>query len=98
MKAIFLPAAQQELDQTIKFYEQQLTGLGVIFRNEIFEAIDFICLYPEGYQLITKHTRKCSLRKFPYLVLYGIVDNTIIISAVAHQHRHPRSYLHRKPQ
>ncbi len=96
MKVIFLPAAKQELDQAIEFYEEQLTGLGVLFRNEIFEAIEFICLYSEGHQLITKHTRKCPLRKFPYLILYGIIDNTIIISAVAHQHRNPRSYLHRK--
>jgi len=93
MNTIILPLAQYELNQAIEFYEEQLIGLGILFRNEIFEAIDFICLYPEGYQFITKHTRKCPLRKFPYLILYGIIDNTIIISAIAHQHRHPRSYL-----
>ncbi len=93
MKVILLPIAQQELNQTIEFYEQQLVGLGTLFRNEIFESIDFIRLYPEGHQFITKHTRKCTLRKFPYLVLYGIVDNKIIISSIAHQHRHPQSYL-----
>ncbi|MBF0479491.1 MAG: type II toxin-antitoxin system RelE/ParE family toxin [Candidatus Omnitrophica bacterium] len=95
MNVIFLPIAQQELNQTIEFYEQQLTGLGVLFRNEILEAIDFIRLYPEGHQFLTRHTRKCPLRKFPYLILYGIIDNSVIISAVAHQHRHPRSYLHK---
>ena len=95
MKVILLPVAQKEFYQTIKFYEEQLTGLGTLFQNEILEALDFIRLYPEGHQFITKHTRKCSLRKFPYLILYGIVENTIIISAIAHQHRHPHSYLHR---
>lgn len=94
MNVIFLPIAQLELNQAVKFYEQQLEGLGILFYKEIFEAVDFISLYPEGYQLITKHTRKCTLRRFPYLVLYGIIDNTIVISAIAHQHRHPRSYLH----
>ena len=96
MNIIFLPIAQQELNQAIKFYEQQLDGLGILFYKEISEAIDFIRMYPEGYQLITKHTHKCTLRRFPYLVLYGIIDNTIVISAIAHQHRHPRSYLHRE--
>jgi len=96
MKAIFLPVAKQEFDQAIEFYEEQLTGLGVLFRYEILEAIDFICLYPEGHQFITKHTRKCPIRKFPYLILYGIIDNTIIISAVAHQHRNPHFYINRK--
>ncbi len=96
MKAILLSVAKQELDESIEFYEEQLPGLGVLFRNEILEAIDFICLYPEGHQFITKYTRKCPIRKFPYLILYGIVNNTIIISTVAHQHRNPRSYLNRK--
>lgn len=96
MNVIFLPDAQQELIQAIEYYEQQLEGLGVLFYKEIFEAVDFIRVYPQGYQLITKHTRKCSLRRFPYLVLYGVFDNTIIISAIAHQHRHPHFYLRRK--
>jgi plasmid stabilization system protein ParE len=95
MNTIFLPIAQQELAQTVEFYEQQLAGLGTSFHKEVFEAVDFISMFPEGYQLITKRTRKCLLRKFPYLVLYSNVNNTIIISAIAHQHRHPRSYLHR---
>jgi len=95
MNIHFLPIAQQELTQTVEFYEQQLAGLGTSFHKEVFEAIDLISMFPESHQFITKHTRKCLLRKFPYLVLYSTINNTIVISAIAHQHRHPRSYLHR---
>jgi len=69
MNIIFLPIAHQELAQAVEFYEQQLTGLGASFHKEVFEAIDFIILFPESYQFITKNIRKCLLRKFPYLVL-----------------------------
>jgi len=93
MNAILLPQAQQELAETVTFYEQQLDGLGTLFSKELFGTIDLICLYPEGWQLITKHTRKCPLRKFPYMILYGIIDGVIVISSIAHQHRHPDSYL-----
>ena len=93
MNIVFLPIAQQELIETVGFYEQQFAGLGASFHKEIFEAVNFIKLFPEGYQLITKHSRKCLLRKFPYLVLYSIVNDTIVISAIAHQHRHPKTYL-----
>ncbi len=93
MNIIFLPQAQKELAEVIDFYEQQLNRLGSLFSKELFETIDLICLYPEGWQLITKHTRKCPLRKFPYLILYGIIDGVIVISSIAHQHRHPDSYL-----
>ncbi len=93
MKIIFLPQAHQELADAVDFYEKQLHGLGKLFSKEIFQTIDLISLYPQGWQRITKHTHKCSLRKFPYMVLYGIIDDVIVISSIAHQHRHPNSYL-----
>ena len=93
MNVVFYPDARQELFDAIQFYEQQLPGLGILFFKEISDAINLIRLYPEAHQLITTRTRKCPLRKFPYLVLYGIIDDTIVVSAVAHQHRHPNSYI-----
>jgi len=66
MKIKFLPRAQQELFETIEFYEQQLEGLGVLFYQEVAEAIDMISLFPQRWQLITKMSRKCCLHKFPY--------------------------------
>ena len=93
MTFTFHPIAQQELFQAIEFYEHQVPGLGVVFFNEIVQAVDLIKLYPEAYPLITNRTHKCSLRKFPYIILYGIIDEAIVVSAIAHQHQHPRSYL-----
>ena len=93
MKIKFLPRAQQELSETVEFYEQQLEGLGALFYQEVAEAIEMISLFPQGWQLITKVSRKCCLHKFPYMILYGIVDGVVIISSVSHQHRHPNSYL-----
>lgn len=93
MNVILLPVAQQELEEAVTFYEDQLKGLGHLFAREVFEAVDLIRLYPEGLQQITRRTRKCVLRKFPHMVLYGVVDGSIIISAIAHQHRRPSSYL-----
>ena len=95
MKVILLPQAQQELAEAFNFYEQQLNGLGTLFSKELLETIDLICLYPEGWHLITKRTRKCPLHKFPYMILYGIIDHIIVISSIAHQHRRPSSYLDR---
>ncbi len=93
MKIEFLPAAQQELAEAVEFYEKQLDGLGVLFYEEVSGALDLIRLFPEGWQLITKVSRKCCLHKFPYMILYGIVNNVIVISSIAHQHQHPKSYL-----
>lgn len=93
MKVKLLPRAQAGLSETVEFYEAQLEGLGVLFYQEVAEALEMISLFPEGWQLITKKSRKCCLHKFPYMILYGIIDGVIIVSAIAHQHRHPDSYL-----
>ena len=93
MKIQFLSVAESELAQAIEFYESQTPGLGRIFYTEINESLELIRLYPEGWQHITKLTRKCCLRKFPYLILYGVIDNVIVVSSISHQHRHPKSYL-----
>ena len=93
MKVVFLANAYQELNDAIAFYEDQLPGLGEIFYKEVNETIDLICLYPHGWQLVTKLTHKCPLHKFPYLILYGVIDNVIVVSCIAHQHRHPKFYL-----
>ena len=93
MNVIFHPAAVQELSEAVAFYNEQIDGLGATFYEEIYESIELIRLYPDGFPFMTRRTRKCLLRKFPYMLLYGIVAGDIVISAVAHQHRHPRAYL-----
>ena len=96
MKVLFLPSATNEFLDAIDFYDYQSAGLGLAFKKELFEAIDFIQLFPNGWQKVGPHTRKCILKKFPYIILYIVDGEQLIISAIAHQHRHPHSYLHRK--
>jgi plasmid stabilization system protein ParE len=96
MKILFHQLATIELLDTIDFYDYQSPGLGLAFKKEFFEALDFIQLFPNGWQKVGPHTRKCVLKKFPYVIMYIADGEQLFISAVAHQHRHPRSYLNRK--
>ena len=93
MKILFLPSATQEFLDVVDFYDYQSPGLGFAFKEEFFEAVDFIQIFPRGWQKVGLHTRKCVLKKFPYIILYIVEDDRLIITAIAHQHRHPRSYL-----
>ncbi len=95
MRVVFLLAAEKEIEQAIGFYEGQLEGLGGRFYDEVEEAVELIQKYPEGFYKIGHHTRKCLLKYFPYILLYVFEEDAIIITAVAHQHRHPISYLNR---
>ena len=92
MNVVFLPPSDRELLDAIEFYELQLPGLGQAFAEELFESLEFIQQFPNGWQKVGRHTHKCILRKFPYLVLYVIEETQIVITSIAHQHRRPQSY------
>jgi hypothetical protein len=95
MNVVLLPPSDQELIDAIEFYEQQLPGLGHAFLKEFLETMEFIKHFPTAWQKVGRHTHKCPLKKFPYLILYIAEKTQIIITAVAHQHRRPSSYLNR---
>lgn len=95
MEIIFLPPADAELEDASHFYENQLKGLGRQFYNEVTKAIDFIIQYPQAWHKTGQYTRRFMLKRFPYLILYVFEEEKIIITAIAHQHRYPESYLNR---
>lgn len=93
MKVLFSPSASIELLDAIDFFDFHSPDLGLAFHKEFFDALEFITLFPKGWQKVGPNTRKCVLKKFPFLILYIVDGEQILISAIAHQHRHPRSYL-----
>ncbi|BDA70851.1 plasmid stabilization system [Calothrix sp. PCC 7716] len=95
MKVIFLEPAQNELDDSVIFYNQQLEGLGDKFLTEVFKAIDLIQKYPNAWQQLSVRIRRCLVKGFPYGVVYVISDNNLIIIAIANLHRKPNYWLDR---
>jgi hypothetical protein len=64
-------------------------GLGDEFLVEVFHAIDRIKNFPQAWHLFTDTTRRCLLRRFPYGIVYQILDSEILVIAVANLHRNP---------
>lgn len=89
MNIRFLDAAELELDEAIDYYNAEVAGLGDSFLLEVLSAIDRIRNYPLAWQALSKHTRRCQLRRYPYGLIYQIDDEGILIVAVAHLHRQP---------
>lgn len=66
MKTIFLPPADKELEEAIRYYNSQLDGLGDQFHDEVIATIKFIQRFPQAWQKVGKHTKKCIIRHFSY--------------------------------
>ncbi len=93
MKIVFLPPAVKELEDAINYYNFQLEKLGDQFYQEFSEACLLIRNFPSIWHKTGKFTRRFVLKRFPYLILFVAEPDKIIITAVAHQHRNPESYI-----
>ncbi|PIP47248.1 MAG: plasmid stabilization protein [Deltaproteobacteria bacterium CG23_combo_of_CG06-09_8_20_14_all_51_20] len=89
MKVRFLLAAEIEMFDAAAFYEKQVALLGKNFLSIMEAAIDEISAQPETWPVIGDGVRKRPLRRFPYLILYRIEEEEIVIVAVMHQRRRP---------
>ena len=95
MKVRFLALAQSELDDAVAWYNEQAAGLGLEFLDELDRAIRRALSYPLSCPEIEPGLRRCLLARFPYGMVYGLDDNTVVVVAVAHLHREPRYWSDR---
>jgi len=84
-----LKPAQTEMDDAIVWYEEQFSGLGIEFLDEILETFKRIKLNPDAWRSFSDRTRRCLVHRFPYGIIYQIRDNGILVIAIAHLHRKP---------
>jgi len=89
----FLSPALLEVSEAAEFYEERVAGLGADFLDEVDAAIDRILQFPEAWGRLGRNYRRCSLGRFPYLIIY-IIEPTrdILIVSVFHQSREPGSW------
>ena len=95
MNIRFLKTAQKELNDSFDWYENQLSGLGYDFLKEVDSAIGRIITWPESHLGIGHGLHRCLVKRFPYSVIYGMENNTIVIVAMAHLHRKPYFWVER---
>lgn len=84
MKYSFHEAAEKEFVAAIEYYEQCQPGLGLRFSEEVYAGIERIREHPSAWATIDAKTRRCLTSRFPYGIIYRIVDDMIRIMAVMH--------------
>ena len=89
MKTEFLPEADEEFREAVRYYESEAPGVGMAFAVAIHKAVAGMAEFPLAAPLIRAGIRKKPLRHFPYNVLYSVESDTLLIVAVAHQKRRP---------
>jgi len=92
----FHPWAEQELNETARYYHTRRSGLGAAFLDEVEKAIAQITTNPAAVPVIRGDVRRKLVRRFPYSILYAVRGNTLRILAIANQKRRPFYWSGRK--
>jgi len=95
MKVRFLTPAQSELDDAVAWYNEQSSGLGFEFLDELDRLVRRSLAFPLSCPEIEPGLRRGLLARFPFGLLYGLDGETIVVVAVAHLHREPRYWADR---
>jgi plasmid stabilization system protein ParE len=89
---VFRPEVRDELNETYSWYEIQQQDLGDEFLDCIDETLNQICLIPESYPVVYRDIRRSVVKRFPYAVYYRIVSSRVIVTAIFHGRRDPKSW------
>lgn len=93
-QVIARPQAEIEIVETADWYDSQRAGLGTEFIEEVLTVFDALKINPflNCRQHPTKNIRWRYPKRFPYRVIYEVMEDSrlVIIAAVVHAVRQDR--------
>lgn len=87
--------AEADFDAAFAWYQSQRVGLGVDFAERVQETLDLIAERPELYPRVFRNLRRATVQRFPYLVIYEIEPERVVVVAVVHGSRDSRIWRER---
>jgi plasmid stabilization system protein ParE len=85
----FLPEALVDAEETTRFYEDRVPGLGRRFRTELENVCAEINRQPLLWNERAGGFRRVNLPGFPHYVAYFLRGERIVVAAIGHASRHP---------
>jgi len=81
--------AEIELSESVDYYERKVAGLGLEFESAVGKAIEVIQSDPARFPVQKSGTRRFVMKRFPFVIHYLELSETIWILAFAHTSRRP---------
>ena len=88
--------AEEEYSFAFHYYEDQQQGLGEKFEKETESLMEYLKANPFLFQRRYKHYREANFKKFPYFIVYEVIENSVLIHSFFHAHRSPTGKLKRR--
>ena len=92
-----LLGVDNDISNAVEWYESQQKGLGERFIDDWESTANYILSNPLAFSKKIKSFRQAVLKNFPYLIIYEVVGNLIVIYAVINGKQRPKKrYLRKK--
>ncbi|MBP2281766.1 hypothetical protein H4V97_000084 [Flavobacterium sp. CG_23.5] len=89
-KIVFSRLAENEMEVAIDFYESRRKGLGKYFFGYIKGYLKIIEANPKLFAIKKEPCfREIALKKFPFVIIYEVFKNEIIVYSIFHTSRNP---------
>ena len=88
-KLLVKEEARLEIIEAFLYYESQQTGLGLKFTEHIEKYFHIIQDNPLLYQISKFGFREAYIRKFPFLIIYETVKDTVLVYSIFNTRRNP---------
>ena len=93
----FLPDAEKEYLDAVRFYEDRQQGLGASLIAEFEHSLSLALERPLAWRLAHQSGIRCiGLSRFPYSIYYKAANNNLLITAFAHHRRRPGYWKNRR--
>ena len=82
--------AKEDLSAAMFWYETQQQNLGVQLLHEVRKIIQLIVENPKHYRCVAKEYRQTKVNIFPYVIIYELINNKIVIFRIFHTSKNPK--------
>jgi len=89
------PLARLEIIEAATWYSEQGHGLADRFMEALNAALLRIQDNPLQYPVVHGELRRAGLRRFPYAVVFSVLDTQVIVLGCIHGRRDPRRWMRR---
>ena len=86
-KLRFLPAATKDYEEASSWYHARSEQAADRFEEAVERALNHIVEAPDRWPFCDRRHRQHLLRKYPYSLVYRLLDDMVVVVAVAHARR-----------
>jgi len=94
-KLLLKAEAIKDIMDAFDWYENERTGLGVEFLDQLEDSCNQILQSPNRYQAY-RNQRIAIVHRFPYKIVFEIEAGIIVVYAVYHDKRNPEKLAERE--